>query len=431
MVLVRMDNEISKGELIFNAKSKSPTSTPSERRSFMGRGSSDEILFNRKKKTLSPEKIKELTEVYQRVVVNDFGDEYHMSEEERKKKFRYYEVFSKVTKCKRKYRKLDEFVKVYRLCIDCLKVVAEENGVYNPEKFMKMVIKGEIEVFGLHFPKYVGKDKKDINWNYISEFIMDYDKDPSELSKGQKLAISDMDDEDALEMLFTKEDLEKLMKSIDESNEDEIFMPFDEDEDDYRPGVAIVSEKKDMKELIKFAPDVIKRVRDDVKEQRRKSSMNSRLGSFVFEMTEDDFEYIQKMDQSRGYQSDSDIPEFKGDIMKRKDYMKYLHQLDVYENEQIKVNYNGKMKTQAEINEIELKDALEKAGWNVRNLYKEKDREKKLKKAAKRDRKREEELKKRLLEVQKRQDKRSKKGIEFDAKKKKKSKKKKKDKESD
>lgn len=428
-----MDNDISKGELVFNVKSKNPTLTPSERRSFIRRSSSDEIVFNRKKKTLSPEKIKELTEVYQRVVVNDFGDEYHMSEEERKKKFRYYEAFSKVTKCKRKYRKLDEFVKVYRLCIDCLKVVAEENGVYNPEKFMKMVIKGEIEVFGLHFPKYVGKDKKDINWNYISDFIMDYTKDPSELSRKQRSSISDidMDDQKALEMLFTKDDLEKLMKNINEPEENEIFMPYDEEEDDYRPGVALVSDKKNMKDLIKFAPDVIKRVRDEVKEQRRQSSMNSRLGSFVFEMTEDDFEYIQKMDQKRGYQSSSDIPEFKGDIMNKNDYKKYLYQLDMYENEQVKVNYNGKMKTKSEINEIELKDALEKAGWNVRNLYKEKDREKKLKKAAKRDSKREEELKKRLLEVQKRQDKRSKNGIEFNIKKKKKSKKKKKDKESE
>ena len=177
-----------------------------------------------------------------------------------------------------------------------------------------------------------------------------------------------------------------------------------------------------------MSPYFLKSIKEAAKEQRRKERNAGRLNSFVYEMRNEDFDYIAGIDSKRGYQSVSDMPVFKGDIMNRKDYMLYLKALDDYENTQIKVNYKGKMRTQSEIDEIELKDALESAGWNVRNLYKGKDEEKKLKKAYKRDKKREEELKKRLLEVQKRQKKRGKSAaIEFDAKKKKKHKKKKED----
>ena len=118
--------------------------------------------------------------------------------------------------------------------------------------------------------------------------------------------------------------------------------------------------------------------------------------------------------------------------MNDEDYKRYMMELNEYERTQIKVNYNGKMRTQDEIDEIELKDMLEEAGWNVRNLYKNKEKEKKLKKAIKKDRKREKELKKQLLNIQNRNKKRKGEDIEFDSKKKnKEKKKKKKDKESD
>ena len=420
-------NEID--EIVFNVKSSNPTSVPSERkRSFRGNGS-DEIVFNRKKRTLSPEKYNELAKIYENVVVHDYDDEYHMTEEERRKKFRYYEAFMKLRKCKRKFRKLDEYVKVFRLCLDCLKIVAENNGIYDPNKFIKLVLRNEIEVFGLNFPKYVGKDKKDINWEYISDFIVDYSRDPSELMKGRKTAISDMDVVDAEDILFDEKDLADIRDAIENPKEDEIFKPYDEyDENETRENIVVVAEKSDTKSLVKFAPELIKSARDVIKEARRERAMNKRMNSFVFEMEQDDFEYIERLDRARGYKSESDIPEFKGDIMSRKDYKKYLLALDVYENEQTKLNYRGKMRTPSEIKEIELKDALEAAGWNMRNLYKKKNMDKKLKKAYKKDAKREEELKKHLLEIQKRQKKRKKGAeVEFDSKKKKKKKAKKKE----
>ena len=419
-------------ELVFNVKSSHPTAEPNTtgRRSFSGRKSN--FNFTRKERTISEKKRKELEEAYSKVVVHDFGDDYHLSEEERQKKNKYYQAFARLKKCKRKFRKLDEYVKVYRLCLEALQLVAEGNGIYDPEKFMRMALRGEIEVYGLTFPKYVGKNKKDVNWKYVNEYIVYPDKDVSELSSSNNDDDNDMDDEDAIEILFEKDEWKAIEEAIAHDEDEDVFMPYDEDNNNGdRDDVAVVATSKETKELTKNAPEVVRAIKNATREARRRRNRDSRLNSYVFNMTEDDFEYIAKLDNRRGYDSDSDIPEFHGDIMNRGDYKRYLYALDNYEREQIKKNYNGKMRTQEEIDEIELLDALESSGWNVRALYKQKEKEKKLKKAYKKDKKREEELKKRLLAVQSRNKKRKSK-VEFDSKKKKKDKKKKKSKkESD
>jgi hypothetical protein len=423
-------------EIVFNVKAKANMTSPEERRS--QKGQSDEIVFNRRKRTLSPEKYKELEEIYSKVAVHDFNDEFHLSEEERQKKFRYYEVFARLNKCKRKFRKLDEYVKVFRLCLDALQIVAEDNGIYNPEKFMKMVLKGQIKVYGLNFPKYIGKDKKDINWEYISNFIVDTSRDPEELSEKKKSRIKEpdeCDDEQYQRDLFGDEMYEKLMgiiKSNSDDEGDEIFMPYYDDGTDVdRDNVVVEADTKDTKDLIKLVPEVVKVARTAIKEERLRKMKSERLNSFIFNMNEDDYDYISQLDSERGYHYDSDVPVFKGDIMNSKDYKKFIMAVDAYEDEYVKENYHGKMRTRAEIREIELIDTLEAAGWNIRNLYKNKEKEKKLKKAYKKDKKREEELKNKLLALQDRNKKRSKKsGIEFDSRKGKKGKKKNKDKKS-
>lgn len=413
-------------ELVFNIKSKKPTATPVEHKMSMSGSVNSGFTFTRKRRKITAEQYKELEQMYQTVVVNDYGDEYHMSEEERKKKFVYYEAFMKVKRCKRKFHKLDEYVRVYRICLECLRVVANNNGVYDPEKFMRMVIRGDIEVFGLHFPKYIGKDKKDINWDFIARLIMDPSRDASEVSKEQHSPLDNMDEEELKARLFDKNELKRIFTTID--NDEYMGMrAYDEETERENPrGIIFVADEKETKKLIKRDPTLLKCVKEMVKEDRKRKQQNGRLRSFAFDLSEDDFDYIASIDQSRGYHSESDIPKFKGDIMKRRDYMRYMKSLDDYEKTQIKVNYKGKMRSEEEIQEIELKDALEAAGWNVRKLYREKDKIKKLKKAYKRDKKREDDLKRRLMEIQDRQKKRKKKSsVEFNSKKKKKKSKKK------
>lgn len=417
-----MDNSIP--EIIFNAKSKVPVTPELAERQKKSMKTNGKFSFERRRRVLTETEKAELRKAYSTVIVNDYGDEYHMSDEERKRRSKYYEAFAKIRKCKRKFHKLDDYVKVYRLCLDCLQVVAESNGVYDPMKFMKLVLRGEIEVFGLNFPKYIGKDRKTINWEYVSEFITDRSKDPSELSSSFQSELSKMDDEDVGNQIIDEEECDRILDSVGEGPDEIQLDPTDEYIEKY--GITSEFSKKEMKQMAKMCPQFLRTLKDMAKEQRRKERNQGRLNSFVYELRNEDFDYIAGIDRKRGYQSSSDIPKFTGDISNRSDYKRYLKALKDYEDNCIKENYRGRMRTKSEIEEIKLKDALESDGWNVRNLYKSKDEEKKLKKAYKRDKQREKELKKRLLDIQERQKHRKNKDIEFNAKAKSKKKKKKK-----
>lgn len=417
-------------EIVINARSIAPQPSEdcAEHNAYSSDKSNPSSFVQKRRRMLTPEKRKELEEAYQTVIVHDYGDEYHMSEEERKRRFKYYELFSKLLRCKRKYRKLDEFVRVYRLCLDCIDVVAEDNNVYDVEKFKLLVMKGDIEVYGLNFPKYIGKDRKMINWEYIADFIMDKSRDPSELVRN---VTEDEDDENNIstDQLFSKSEWENICSTINESCEEKIIKPH-EDID----GAPSVSKKKYSKQLIDIAPYILTTIKDLKKAERMRIKNNGILNTVVYEMTSDDFDAIALLDQERGYVSESDIPKFHGDIMNHEDYAKFMYQLKEFEDNQIKENYQGKMRTRSEINQIKLKDTLEAAGWNVRKLYRQNDKIRNMKKRMKKDKKREEELKQKLIDIQNRQKNRSngktkgkKDVLEFNAKSKKKKSKKKKD----
>ena len=412
-------------ELTFNVKGLDPKTNEAAARYATEklvenrRSGSAEINFNRRWIPLSEKEKAELRKVYEEVVVNDYSDEYHLTDEERQKRFKHYQAFAKIRRCKRKFHKLEEFVKVYRMCMECLKVVAEDNGVYSPEKFTKMVLRGGIEVTGLNFPKYVGKDRRDINWQYVSEYVTDITKDPAELSKDPVTAVDDVEDDVIRDTVF---------KDILDASGDKFSEPEEIDLDpspEYieEHGIIQYSGKKNIKSLVSIDPYVPKLFKDAIKSFRDRNRMAGNLRSFAFDVKEDDFDKIAEIDRKRGYKSVSDVPEFTGDIMNREDYKRYMAALEEYELTQIPVNYHGKMRTQEEVNFMELKNSLEKDGWNIRNLYKAKDEEKKLKKAYKRDRKCEAALKKKLLQIQDRQKKRGD-GVKFNAKQKKKKKRK-------
>ena len=416
-----------KSTIVFNVKSE-PTTTPSENfRITRGGYTPNRNEEPYKPKEISEEKFRELAKKYETVCVHDYGDEYHMSEEERAQKNRYYEVFSKIIRCKRKYQKIDEYVKTFRLCMECLREVADNNGVYDPGKFIKLVMKGEIEVYGLNFPKYTWKDKKSINWNYIAEFIIG-DEDPATLIIKKDSQYVDMSDDDAFTTLFTEEEQQAIIQSIhaDLFNDDGSIVPYYGDNDTHteNAGLAITASNKETKKLVSEIPELVRTIRDLEKARKKSQALSSNLRQYAFDMTEDDYREIEAMDRARGIISSSDVPQFKGDISNKRDYKRYLYELRQYELENIKENFNGKMRTLEDIRELQLKDALERAGWNLRALYRQKDKEKKLKKAYKEDKRREEALKQKLLAIQKRQEKRDKKSdIAYDTKKKKKKKK--------
>ena len=357
----------------------------------------------RKNLYLSPERLAKMEATYGTSIVHDFGDEYHLTDEEREAQNNYYKLFSKLNKCKRKYKKIDEYVECARISLMCLQAVADNNTVYSPEKFMSLVMKDKINVVGWFYPKYAGKDRKQISWEYIAEFITS-DEPVSKLIKSKKiedefpsdyqldLDAKNMFDEGELEEILREPDPEELMM------ERRHVIDLDEEKIDIDNGVAVYADKNDTKDLFKMAPELLIAVKDIKKELKSMEAMSG----YLSDMRIDDIDKIEEYDSRISYRSESSIPEFKGDITNSKDYHKYMRALKEYERNNIKYNYCGRMMTEEEINEIKLKETLEFSGWNIRALYDNNAKEKKLKKAYKEDKKREKKLKERLTKVQER-----------------------------
>ena len=169
----------------------------------------------RNKTVYIPEKrIEQFKADYDCVVVMDFGDEYHLSEEEREEKNRFYKAFRKFSKYKHKYRKLDEYVEAMREALKCLDFVAENNGVYSPEEFKKLFFRDKIYINGLVFPKYSGKNKKNISWDYVTEFILS-DRDPKEILPSKEENFYSEDELEELEgRLFDEGELDRITREL-------------------------------------------------------------------------------------------------------------------------------------------------------------------------------------------------------------------------
>ena len=381
----------------------------------------DEIK-ERKLTVFIPEKrIQQMKEEYDCVVVHDFGDEYHLSEEERIAKNKFYEAFKRFSKCKHKYRKLDEYIIAMREALHCLEFVAENNGIYSPEEFKKMFFRNKIYVNGLIFPEFKGREKKQISWEYLTEFILS-DADPKDILPNRKdddIYTSD-DYEEMEDILFDDGELDKILapESDEEIQRKNLF--FDVDEDEPNGDTVIFLDNKASKKIIKAQPEFLY----EIKEMKRENRKIDKLSSFVYDMTSDDIEAIADYDREHNYQSSSDIPEFKGDMTNDNDYRRYLMELDEWEKTQIKDNYHGKLKTLEQIQELELKQLLENHDWNIRNLYENKEKEEKLRKIQKKEKQREKELRKKLIEVQNRRKRRMGEDVHEEPKSKKKKKKK-------
>lgn len=386
----------------------------------------------RKNLYIPPARLEKMESTYGVSIVHDFGDEYHLTDEEREAQNNYYKLFARLNKCKRKYRKINEFVECARISLQCLQAVAENNTVYETDEFMALVMKEKIIVNGWFYPKYNGRDRKQLSWDYITEFIFS-DRDPRELLK-QKSDEYEFLTEDELEeeakILFSEEEYNEIFKAPDPEQtyrEEVHVIDLDEEKFDNDSNIAIIADRSETKDFLKAAPELLILA----KEIRREMKSEEHLNRYVSDIRKDDIEAIEEYDSKRKFVSDSDIPEFKGDITSSKDYHKYLRELKLYEETQIKVNYAGKMRTEEEIKELQLKEALESAGWNIRVLYDNQVKEKKLKKALKADKKREKKLKEQLTKVQDRSKRRMGIDIEDGSKKKKKNKKNKKKSEDD
>lgn len=349
---------------------------------------------------LSPERLEFIRSQFDCVVVHEFGDEYHLTEEERIAKNEFYEAFKVIRKAKRSYRKLDEFVVVMREALRCLDLVANSNSniVYTPDEFKRKFLRNKIYINGLTLPKYKGRDRKDLSWEFITEFILS-DKDPKEILPKEVEYLDEDEIKEKALVLFTEDELNRIINASN-SNNPEILASFDSTQDSQDGlNVAVVLNEKVSKTLTKNNPEIL----NILKDIRRSQESSEHLNTYAYELSSEDLEHIEAYDRKHNYKTvGGSIPEFKGDLFNDDDYNRYMYQLQEYEDECIKENYHGKMKTRSEINELQLKSVFEDNNWNIRNLYNNREREKKLSEALKKDREREKKLKKQLTDIKKR-----------------------------
>ena len=350
---------------------------------------------------------------FRTVVVHEFGDEYHLSEEERKKKYKYYEAFKTFSKYKHKFRKFPEYIKAMREALKCLDLVAKDNFVYSPDEFKKLFFRGKIWISGLVLPEFKGAGRRSVDTEYLTEYILSDAPAEDFLREEEHEVYTKEELEDAYEVLFSEEDKRIIERAInsDEDDEAEVYAPVSlyEDDENIPSNMCLPLTKKEIKKSIKVLPD-LGNLYKRIEKKRKKGSLG--MGGLISDMLSADIEEFELYGNNQTIQL-SPMPLFKGDMMNDTDYYKYLAKLEDWESTQIKTTYNGKLKTKEEIDAIELRKALENHNWDIRNLFGNKERMKKLEKIRKEQLQKEKLLKKKLISVQN-ANKRRKLGEDFD-----------------
>ena len=358
---------------------------------------------------LPARRIEELKQIYSEVIVRDFGDSYHKSEEQLERENEFAKYQKKLASLKTRYTNLEQFIHAMRTCVEFLTVLAYSKTnqlLMDPETFIKKVLRGKIKVAGLNFPKYKGRDRKDLNWKIVEEYILDTEKDPAELvAKGETqddVSREDMENpEEALHKYFSDEQIKFIFQDSKELKTS-VSVEYDESIDGRRVGVARPVSKKELNNLTKLIPDV----QQGIRSFRQLANVNRALSTFAYELERDAYEYISDLDEKRGISSGREMPKFEGSLMNEDDYKRYLYQLEEYAERNQRVEYNGRMITLADFREESLKDNLAACGWDVTKLYDVTEKIKKQEKARKRDEAKEKRLRKELTRIKKRKERR-------------------------
>lgn len=342
---------------------------------------------------LSSKKIQALNDLYEDVVVHDYGDEYHKTEEELESENAFFRTYRTIAGRKKKYNSLPKFIDATRNCLQFLYTVAENQQIYEKDEFISMWANKDIEINGMYLPKYNGKDKKRLNWSALSEYILS-DGDPSEFLKEEEAPM--IDSEEALDRqiatLFTVKEYEDIVESsirqMANPNE-EGFVDVDEKSTiDGRP-IAIESSKKSRKRLMEDNPGFSITLKETFRNSQKLNDFSKQM---VYDMHNDDLDAIRKYDETYGVESAQDVPILHGSIMDDDDYQDYNDALEDWDVDNTLVDYFGKTMTREEYNDSLIKERMEAAGINIRVFWNEKRKEKRLKEYLKKERERERRL---------------------------------------
>lgn len=388
------DFEFKKDEVVFDYDAEKDSSNPAPKAREL-----DETVIHQyytSSRKFTDEEIQRMRESYQTVVVNDFSDEYHLSDEERYNNAEEAKIVTAMRKSKRKCNNLADYVRSMRLRVDAIEYIAKTNGVYEPDEFKHLIAKGKIILTGLSFPRYTGKNKKSVNWEFIADFIADRTRDPSELmntSYSEEMDAMAHDDNGG-ERLFGASQYKEILDSADSTVE-----------------VGIVDyDKKSMKQLVEDSTELLQ-----ISTDYRRKLKNKIQASRIYEVSgaEDDFRSITLLDERLIKPAATKPPEFHGNFDDEGAYAKWLMQYENWlENETYVKNDNGQYVHPSYLKQKEINSVFEEEGWNVRLFASSRgyaDVDKRLKKKKKRDENRAKSIKKNVLNAIDRHEKRKKK----------------------
>lgn len=350
---------------------------------------------------IPPEEEEKLLDQYSKVVVQDFEDDYHMTKEERESlRERYSKFFRLKRNYTKKIRRLDKYIEACRLTVEIIRDTAETNGVMDPDEFITDVFKGRIVINGLSIPKYQGKGKKTLNWDYIMEFILDPTRDIDELVRNQESSrCKDVEevpvDERPIEETMSKEDYEAFMQLLDDYHEPNSSYYDGSDNE----GFATVEKDKERKGLLKIYPGYTKKLKEMYNQDKKRG------GAYAWQLEDEDLQWIREFKEEAARKNGDSKPVFTGSIMDDDAVGRYLFELEEWENDHELVKYGQSMITREQMDEIEFKQILEANGYNLRNLYGNKERRKRIEKQRNKQSKEIKSLKKMLEELKSKQEK--------------------------
>lgn len=349
-----MANEnLARDEFILNDTSSSAKSSLDDDVAGILDDGSDIIIkqYYSKQRKFSEAEMKAMRSSLDEICLNDFSDEYNLTTEERFANAEEARIITAMAKTKRKCNNVVDFVIAMRYRLDAIDYIAETNGVYDPDKFRKLVAKGEIILTGIPIPKYTGKNRKHINWDYIFEFIVNRDKDPNELREHEKETVYETGEVDIRNM-FSEAQYKELVEtdySADEGVEVDLFIPT----------------SKSMKRLVNDLPDVHYAAMDYISSIKKRIRGGYAFGSFS---ARDEMDSIQNLDKRDIRNSGVTPPEFDGDFGNKKDVDAFMREYNDWYIDNTYTNQNGATMTLREANLTAVRKLMEEGGLDPKKL---------------------------------------------------------------
>ena len=350
---------------------------------------------------MSDAKKQRIMDSFENTIVVDYGDLYHLTDKERVSKQKFYDMFRNVSKMRKKYSNLRNYVLAYREIMKCVRAVAEDaekHNVMSADEFVSKALKRKITINGIIFPVYNGKNKKRIDWDQVTRYIMNPDLPVEDLpinyATRQPTIYDDLPDE-----YFMTEEEYHSIKNRDVnliSDNDLTWM-----DGRYHPkessNIVLPMSDAEYKKLLSDNPDIVYIFKDIAKQRRSVANIKSGIHSY-----DEDVDDLYDIDEEMQDVLDADgdkIPKFKGDIMNSDDYDAYLAKLEHWEKKHTYIQKGNSKVSVNEYEESKFREMLDEHGYNVKHMYRDYEAEKREKDRKRQQRKKEDRLYKKLRRI--------------------------------